>query len=119
VGRRPGTRQGHATPADSARGGDWQTVNIATFAAMLTVCRCSGRRGAGESGWLEQWRAGTVTQADFLEALTAELRLQAARYDLRPLQVLMVGAGRLMEDAPAAGLWAGAFVAGGNATLTA
>jgi hypothetical protein len=60
-----------------------------------------------------------MTQADFLEALEAELRLRGARYDLRALQEFVAAAWPVIDEDPDTGFWAGEFIAGGNATLTA
>ena len=60
-----------------------------------------------------------MTQADFLESLESELCLRRAAFDRRALLAFVEAAWPLIDDDPDAGRWAGEFIAGGNATLTA
>jgi len=60
-----------------------------------------------------------MTPADFLDALEAELRLRGVAFDRRALLAFVEAAWPLIDEDPDAGRWAGEFIAGGNATLTA
>jgi hypothetical protein len=60
-----------------------------------------------------------MTQGDFVEALAAELRLAAARYDRRALAEFVASARPWIEEDPDAVRWAAEFIAAGNATMTA
>ena len=60
-----------------------------------------------------------MTQGDFFEALAAELRLHAARYDRQALQEFVASAWPLIDDDPDVPRWAAEFVAGGNAAAWA
>jgi hypothetical protein len=57
-----------------------------------------------------------MTPGDFAEALAAELRLHAARYDRRALQEFVASAWPWIEEVPDPRRWVAEFSAAGNAT---
>jgi hypothetical protein len=60
-----------------------------------------------------------MTQADFLESLEAELRLRHVAFDRLMLTEFVASVWPLIADDPDVRLWAGEFIASGNATVPA